>query len=152
VVTQQALRGFVEELTDARVVCVDDLPGTAAGPPTVAVRGEHLAYTIFTSGSTGRPKGVAVPHVAVANLLESFVDSLRLGPADRFVAAATLSFDIAVLELALPLLCGARLVVASRDEAADPAALRALLAASGATVMQATPATWRMLATTGGVP
>jgi amino acid adenylation domain-containing protein len=152
VVTQTALRGLVADLTDARAVCVDDLPGTVAEAPGIELRGEHLAYTIFTSGSTGRPKGVAVPHVAVANLLESFVDSLRLGPADRFVAVTTLSFDIAVLELALPLLCGARLVVASREEAADPAALRALLTASGATVMQATPATWRMLTSTGGVP
>lgn len=112
--------------------------------------GEHLAYVIYTSGSTGRPKGVGVPHRAVVAMLSSFVDLLALEPTDRLAAVTTLSFDISVLELLVPLVAGARVVVV--DNALDGPALRRLLIESGSTVMQATPATWRLLETAGGVP
>ncbi|MCT2582859.1 amino acid adenylation domain-containing protein [Actinophytocola gossypii] len=121
-------------------------------PPEVAVHGENLAYLIYTSGSTGRPKGVGVPHRAVVNLLTSFADLLAIEPADRLAAVTTLSFDISVLELLVPLVAGARVVVVTSEEAADGPALRRRLVESGATVMQATPATWRLLGTAGGVP
>ncbi|HEX2133001.1 MAG TPA: amino acid adenylation domain-containing protein [Actinophytocola sp.] len=121
-------------------------------PPEVAVHGEHLAYLIYTSGSTGRPKGVGVPHRAVVNLLASFADLLAIEPTDRLAAVTTLSFDISVLELLVPLVAGARVVVVTSEEAADGPALRRRLVDSGATVMQATPATWRLLDTAGGVP
>jgi amino acid adenylation domain-containing protein len=122
------------------------------GDPVAATKltGEHLAYLIYTSGSTGRPKAVGVPHRALVNLLTSFVDLLVLEPEDRLAAVTTLSFDISVLELLAPLVAGARVVVVG--DASDGPALRRQLVESGATVMQATPATWRLLETAGGVP
>ncbi|GAB3149668.1 non-ribosomal peptide synthetase [Microbispora hainanensis] len=111
-----------------------------------------LAYLMYTSGSTGRPKGVAVPHGAVVNLLESFASLLELTPRDAWLAVTTLSFDISVLELLLPLTCGARVVVASGHETADGRALRARAVTEAVTIMQATPASWRILLESGGVP
>ncbi|MEV4298507.1 non-ribosomal peptide synthetase [Microbispora rosea] len=111
-----------------------------------------LAYLMYTSGSTGRPKGVAVPHGAVVNLLESFASLLELTPRDAWLAVTTLSFDISVLELLLPLACGARVVVASGHETADGRALRSRAVAEAVTIMQATPASWRILLESGGVP
>ncbi|MGI5157096.1 non-ribosomal peptide synthetase [Microbispora sp. CA-102843] len=111
-----------------------------------------LAYLMYTSGSTGRPKGVAVPHGAVVNLLESFASLLELTPRDAWLAVTTLSFDISVLELLLPLACGARVVIASGHETADGRALRSRAVAEAVTIMQATPASWRILLESGGVP
>jgi amino acid adenylation domain-containing protein len=107
------------------------------------------AYVIYTSGSTGRPKGVAVPHGAVANFLASMAREPGLAASDRPLAVTTLSFDIAVLELLLPLAVGAPIVLASRDDALDGQALKALIERHGVNVMQATPATWRMLIEAG---
>ena len=137
----------------AEVIRVDD-PAMAAAPPLapVPVPGHALAYVIFTSGSTGQPKGVAIEHRAVANLVASFRRSLGLGREDRFVAVTTLSFDIAILELLLPLVCGADLVIATFHEVREPDRLRPLIQRTGATVMQATPQMWRMLDLAGGVP
>ncbi|MEV4383692.1 non-ribosomal peptide synthetase [Streptosporangium sp. NPDC049644] len=120
--------------------------GTPRGP-----RGD-LAYVMYTSGSTGRPKGVEVPRRAVRNLLGAFAERLKLTPEDRWLAVTTLSFDISVLELLLPLVCGARVVVASASQAADGRELRALAVAERITALQATPATWRILLEAGGVP
>jgi amino acid adenylation domain-containing protein len=128
------------------MVWIDELP--ADGPearPGVAVDGENPAYVIYTSGSTGRPKGVAVPHRALANFLESMRREPGLRPDDALVAVTSLSFDIAGLELYLPLTTGSRVVLASREEAADGALLADLVTSSGATVLQGTPSTWRLL-------
>ncbi|GAA4081638.1 non-ribosomal peptide synthetase [Nonomuraea soli] len=131
---------------------VGDL-GEASGPAAPLGDGPgDLAYLMYTSGSTGRPKGVAVPYDAVANLLRSFGDRLELGPGDVWLAVTTLSFDISVLELLLPLVRGARVVVAGLEESADGAALRALAEREYVTHLQATPATWRILLASGGVP
>jgi amino acid adenylation domain-containing protein len=108
-------------------------------------RGEDPAYVIYTSGSTGQPKGVVVPQRAVGNFLESMAGTPGLGAHDRLVAVTTLSFDIAVLELLLPLTVGGTVVLASRDEVLDGVALRTLIASCNATAMQATPAGWRLL-------
>jgi amino acid adenylation domain-containing protein len=150
--TDPSLADLVAGIVGPEVVVLDagDLDGDGADPRPVAP--EALAYTIFTSGSTGRPKGVSVPRGAVAALLGAFQGGLGLGESDRLVAVTTLSFDIAVLELVLPLLCGGRVVVADAGTAADGVALRRLLVASGATALQATPATWRMLVASGGIP
>ncbi len=113
---------------------------------------ENLAYVIFTSGSTGRPKGVQIPHRALTNLLQTFTRQPGLTSDDVMVAVTTLSFDIAALELYLPLMGGARLVIASAEDVIDGERLAALLSAQNATVMQATPATWRLLLTTGWKP
>ncbi len=127
----------------------DDTVYAAAPWSGAPPQGEDLAYVIFTSGSTGRPKGVQVTMGALTNFLFSMAEKPGLGADDVLVAVTTLSFDIAALELYLPLTQGARLVIASRETAADGAALAALLDTSGATVMQATPATWRMLLEAG---
>jgi amino acid adenylation domain-containing protein len=112
-------------------------------------RPEDPAYVIYTSGSTGKPKGVVVPHRAVASFLASMARTPGMVGDDVLLAVTTLSFDIAVLELQLPLTLGAEVVIASRDEAMDGFALRELLERSRATVMQATPITWRLLLEAG---
>ncbi|MCP4654106.1 MAG: amino acid adenylation domain-containing protein, partial [bacterium] len=110
---------------------------------------EHCAYVIYTSGSTGRPKGIAVSHRAVVNFLWSMAERPGLGAGDVLAAVTSPSFDIAVLELFLPLLAGARIELMTTAMAADGEALGQRLARSRATVMQATPATWRLLLEAG---
>ena len=110
---------------------------------------ETSAYVIYTSGSTGKPKGVMVPHRAVVNFLEVMRRTPGMSGADTVLAVTTLSFDIAVLELHLPFSVGARVVLASRDVAQDGGLLLAALEREGATVMQATPSTWRLLIAAG---
>ena len=117
-----------------------------------AARAEDPAYLIYTSGSTGKPKGVLVSHRAVVNFLVSMASRPGMGPGDTLVAVTTLGFDIAVLELLLGLHVGARVCIASRDQATDPLALQACLRDSRATMMQATPATWQMLLDAGWQP
>jgi amino acid adenylation domain-containing protein len=107
------------------------------------------AYVIYTSGSTGRPKGVVIPHRAVLNFLWSMSREPGLSAEDVVIAVTTLSFDIAVLELVLPLACGARVVIATREQTVSGNALSELLDRHGATLMQATPTTWRLLLETG---
>jgi len=109
----------------------------------------HLAYVIYTSGSTGRPKGVQIPHRAVVNFLTAIRRTPGLYPQDILLSVTTLSFDIAALELFLPLTVGACVVVASRAIAADGLQLRDKLRQTQATVMQATPSTWKMLLAAG---
>ncbi|MFL6198800.1 MAG: amino acid adenylation domain-containing protein, partial [Thermoanaerobaculia bacterium] len=108
---------------------------------------DNLAYILFTSGSTGRPKGVQIPQRALVNFLLSMAREPGLTADDVLLAVTTLSFDIAGLELLLPLIVGARVEIATREEASDAELLKKRLA--GATVMQATPATWRMLLDAG---
>jgi len=117
-------------------------PDCQAGP-------NDLAYVIYTSGSTGRPKGVMVEHGSLCNLLQDMRRRPGLTQEDTLLAVTTLSFDIAGVELYLPLLTGARLVVVDRRTAADGRLLLEALERFRATVMQATPATWRMLVDAG---
>jgi amino acid adenylation domain-containing protein len=108
-----------------------------------------IAYLIYTSGSTGRPKGVQVPHRATSNFLTGMQQAPGIGENDRLVAVTTLSFDIAFLELMLPLSVGAETVIAGYDDVRDGVALRKLVEGSGASMMQATPAGWRILVESG---
>jgi amino acid adenylation domain-containing protein len=148
IVTQRNLRDSLPA-TGARVVCLDgDWPEIArrpATPPTVAADPEQLAYVIYTSGSTGRPKGVQISHRALVNFLTTMRERPGLVARDVLLAVTTLSFDIAGLELYLPLSTGARVVIAPSEATEDPRALASLLERSRASVMQATPTTWRML-------
>lgn len=143
-----ALEGSVTMLLDDAT----DVPGPDEPLPAVPAHPDGLAYLIYTSGSTGQPKGVAVPHRSVTNLVASFHDDLDLTPEDRFAAVTTLSFDISVLELLVPLLLDVPLLVVGADEVGDGPALRRRLTEAGITAMQATPATWRLLLASGGVP
>ncbi|WP_055557518.1 non-ribosomal peptide synthetase, partial [Streptomyces sp. NBRC 110028] len=106
---------------------------------------DQAAYVIYTSGSTGRPKGVVVGRRALANFLSSMGELLPLTPADVWTAVTTIAFDIAALELYLPLTRGATLVLADQDTVRDPQALAELITTTGTTVMQATPSLWHAL-------
>jgi amino acid adenylation domain-containing protein len=117
--------------------------------PAVELAPENLANTLYTSGSTGKPKGVQIPHRALVNFLDSMACEPGLDPDDVLAAVTTLSFDIAGLELFLPLMVGARIVVVGRAVAAHGARLLETLAATRTTVMQATPTTWRLLLEAG---
>jgi amino acid adenylation domain-containing protein len=117
--------------------------------PPIATTADDLAYVIYTSGSTGKPKGVEISHRAVVNLLLSMSKKPGLKANDTLLAVTTLSFDIAGLELFLPLAVGAKLVIASREAAADGNFLLSRIVSSGATVMQATPVTWKLLIEAG---
>jgi amino acid adenylation domain-containing protein len=108
-----------------------------------------IAYVLFTSGSTGRPKGVEIPDRALNNLLAAMRTSPGLGPDEVLVAVTSASFDIAALELFLPLLAGARLVMATRAETRDGGALARLLDETHATLLQATPASFQLLLDSG---
>ena len=110
---------------------------------------DDLAYLIYTSGSTGNPKGTEIPHGALVNLLSSMLREPGISSTDTLVAITTLSFDIAALEILGPLVCGAKVVLASRDQVIDPESLAALIEDSEATIMQATPSTWRSLVESG---
>jgi amino acid adenylation domain-containing protein len=136
------------------VVCLEDCriegPGCECEeadllPPS----GDDLAYVIYTSGSTGQPKGVAIPHRALANFLLSMRRQPGLSADDALLAVTTICFDIAGLELFLPLIVGARTVIASRETATSGERLMARMEAAGITAMQATPATWRLLLEAG---
>jgi amino acid adenylation domain-containing protein len=109
------------------------------------ITGKNLAYVMYTSGSTGMPKGVEIPHEALVNFLASMQERPGLSAQDVLVAVTTFSFDIAGLEIFLPLVTGARLIFLSRDDAADGFRVLHHLQANNATVLQATPSTWRML-------
>ena len=109
------------------------------------INNKNLAYIIYTSGSTGQPKGVQITHDSVVNFLHSMSQVPGLKPRDIMVAVTTISFDIAVLEIYLPLIVGAKLVLASTEVVSNAEQLSELIAKSQATVMQATPSTWRLL-------
>jgi polyketide synthase PksJ len=149
VVTRGALAQEVLPKTDALLLdldieraALDKLDGTDLDGGASL---DDLAYVIYTSGSTGRPKGVCIEHRSLTNFLCSMRERPGLNAADILVAVTTLAFDISGLELYLPLVVGARVVIASWDTTVDPEALGRLLEESGATVMQATPSTWQML-------
>jgi len=145
VVTEKRVLDSLELPHGAPRVLLDEVAREAEPPAVGPVDPETPAYVIYTSGSTGKPKGVMVPHRAVTNFLQSMTKQPGLTASDTLLAVTTLSFDIAVLELWLPLTVGARVAVASREDSGEADRLIALMEREKPTVLQATPVTWRML-------
>jgi len=148
-----AFDGAIVLLTDDGRVAeirmpVTECTGEDAHPENIN-SGSSIAYLIYTSGSTGRPKGVRIGHRAAVNFLLSMAREPGIAAGDRLLAVTTLSFDIAVLELLLPLTVGATVIIASTEVAGDGHALGALARDCRPTIMQATPATWNMLISAG---
>lgn len=151
-VTQHTLRpNYAQD--QVKVFCVDEDPGELERenphPPVVSVGPADVVYTIFTSGSTGKPKGVQIEHHSLVNFLLSVRRTPGLDASDVLLAVTTLSFDIAGLELYLPLISGAKIVLAAKENASDGEALQSLMQQHHVTVFQATPATWRLLLAAG---
>ena len=147
-ITQSSLQDDLES-KPALVLCMDlaadELAKQSSDTPALTGSSRDLIYVIYTSGSTGLPKGVQLEHRGVVNFLTTMANEPGLNAQDTLVAVTTLSFDIAVLELFLPLCNGAKLVLADKDVAGDGLRLAELIDESGTTVMQATPATWQLL-------
>lgn len=150
--------GAVAEAVPPGVLLIDiaqEAEAIAAASPVRLSRpaeADPTAHVIFTSGSTGAPKGVEIGHRAVVNLVSSVLGEPGFAADDSIVAVTTVSFDIALAELLLPLVCGGSTHIATRAEMADPFALAGLMRSSNATVLQATPSLWRVLLDTGFKP
>jgi amino acid adenylation domain-containing protein len=140
-------------IRNPKIICLDSnlsaVPSKDETNPVCTTTPDHLAYVLYTSGSTGRPKGVQISHRALVNFLTSTRREPGLDASDVLLAVTTLSFDIAGLELWLPLTTGARVVIAKAETAMDGKLLARQMAECGATIMQATPVTWRLLLGTG---
>ncbi|MEM9924049.1 MAG: amino acid adenylation domain-containing protein [Cyanobacteria bacterium P01_D01_bin.50] len=157
VLTQANLVAYLEEnviqAQDISLVCLDkdweSIAQKSSENPSVDIKGSNLAYVIYTSGSTGKPKGVQLQHQGVVNFLVSMSKQPGLSEQDILCSVTTISFDIAGLELYLPLIVGAKLVLASQEVAASGAPLAKLMGDYNVTVMQATPATWYLLLAAG---
>ncbi|GAB2536855.1 hypothetical protein GCM10027085_29360 [Spirosoma aerophilum] len=121
---------------------LDMFPKTAL---QTVVTGDDLAYILYTSGSTGQPKGVLIEHHNLVNLLVSMITMPGITKADSLLAVTTISFDIAGLELFLPLLVGATLVLADTETTKDGRALLEVIQEQNITMIQATPATYKLM-------
>ena len=148
-ITQSSLVDLLPGHAETIVLDRVDLSGESGSDPVRVAGPEDLAYVIYTSGSTGRPKGVAVRQRGAVNFLASMARRPGLDSDDVLLAVTTIAFDISVLELFLPLSRGARVELVDRETLADGFRLRERVEASGATVVQATPATWRVLLEAG---
>ena len=151
VVCNEAVRHDIDYFS-GELLSVDGQWETILGAKSVdlpRVNPDSKAYIIFTSGSTGLPKGVQVPHRTVVNFLESMSQKPGLCSEDRLLAITTLSFDIAVLELYLPLIVGAQTIIATEEQSMDGSELKGLMSRYDINVMQATPSTWRGLLAAG---
>ena len=113
--------------------------------PSVVIHADNTAYVLFTSGSTGRPKGVRVTHRNLVNFLISMQSEPGISKHDVVLAHTTVAFDIAYLELFLPLFSGASLHMVSRTVAVDPFQLTGQLNKVGVSFIQATPGFWQMM-------
>ncbi|MEZ4660712.1 MAG: amino acid adenylation domain-containing protein, partial [Caldilineaceae bacterium] len=153
IVTSADLAAQAPMMEGGHRVCLDsDWPTIAQRPatsPRTAVQPSNLAYLIYTSGSTGQPKGVQIEHRNVVNFLTAMQQQPGLASDDVLLAVTTLSFDISILEIFLPLVSGAHVVVADRLTVVDGRELLAALRQHRVTVMQATPTTWSMLVEAG---
>ncbi|MGF7179802.1 non-ribosomal peptide synthetase [Tunturiibacter psychrotolerans] len=151
VTEQQFLLNLSTTMT--KVVCFDRdrnlIERQSSAVPSSGLKQNNLMYVIYTSGSTGKPKGVQITHKSVVNFLASMRSEPGICESDRLLAVTTISFDIAGLEVYLPLTSGANVILATTDIVGDGIALAGLIKKSRPTLMQATPATWRMLLESG---
>jgi len=129
--------------------CRKKLPDYSEEDPHIVIEGHSLAYTLYTSGSTGRPKGVQIEHHSLLNFLVSMQQLLEITPNDRLLAVTTVCFDISGLELYLPLVAGAQLVLADRATAKDARLLLDMIRTENISMMQATPSTWKLMLDAG---
>ncbi|WP_214103968.1 non-ribosomal peptide synthetase [Acrocarpospora catenulata] len=146
ILTQRHLRS---SLPNRNVLTLEDITPNPEISPKSERKGSDRAYVLYTSGSTGRPKGVVIPHRALLNFLWAMRTLLNAAPDDIWLALTSLSFDISGLELYLPLITGARLVIADTETARDGARLRTLVETERITHLQATPSGWRVLLDAG---
>lgn len=133
----------------ANVLRVEECPEIIELPDLPLFNADNLAYVIYTSGSTGEPKGVEISHSAAVNFLTSMRQTPGITRLDRLLALTTLSFDISILEIFLPLITGAQVVIATKEDARDGRRISRLLNEHSVTIMQATPTTWRILMESG---
>jgi amino acid adenylation domain-containing protein len=150
IITQQKFSDTIAA-TGVETICAEKFVGTQTDSqkPQSAVKPDDIAYTIYTSGSTGKPKGTQISHRALVNFLATMQQRPGIAASDVLLAVTTISFDIAGLELVLPLTVGATVVIAPSKTVTDFNALAELMRSSNATMMQATPTTWRGLIETG---
>lgn len=152
VLSESGLEGTLPQ-NGSQIICLDSewetISRFSEENPEAKNNGESLAYLIYTSGSTGNPKGVQIEQHALINFLLSMAEKTELKESDTLLAVTTLSFDIAGLELFMPLISGAGIVLAGRDEVIDGSKLIALLNEHSVSIMQATPATWRLMVEEG---
>lgn len=138
---------FKQDLTFLSIEALERLPKCSFNYKPIS--SDAIAYVIYTSGSTGLPKGVELPHGAVSNFITSMGTRPGIKNSDRLLAVTTLSFDIAVLELYLPIVKGAAVRIATKEESMNGDALNSIIEKENITVMQATPSTWRLLLASG---
>ncbi|MDM9630301.1 non-ribosomal peptide synthetase [Robiginitalea aurantiaca] len=150
-ITSRKVASSIE--SEARSLLIEDilpdLPKYPDTPPPVKVDNKELAYILYTSGSTGKPKGVPVTHGNLVNFLHSMQREPGIEETDRLLSITTISFDIAGLELFMPLLKGATVVLTSEENSRDSRLLMDVMKEEEITVMQATPTTWQMLLDAG---
>lgn len=150
--TQQKLSGMFPQF-NGNEICLDKdwdkISKHQNSNPAQKLSSRNLAYIIYTSGSTGKPKGVQIEHQSVVNFLFSMLNEPGLNQSDILLSVTTLSFDIAGLELYLPLIAGAKVVLASKENSVDGNALLNLIQTKKITIMQATPSTWRLMLPAG---
>lgn len=150
--TQRELSDNIKEFFGVKV-CIDTdwnkISEEDSNDIVVQSNSENLAYIIYTSGSTGKPKGVQISHRALNNFLYTMMEAPGSTPQDTILSVTTMSFDIFGLELFMPLLNGGRVVIAEREDTLDGASLATLIEKHSATIMQATPSTWRLMLEAG---
>jgi amino acid adenylation domain-containing protein len=148
-VTEEQLVQHLPDTGHTQLVFLDGEWPRQVENPEPQTHPNHLAYVIYTSGSTGKPKGVMIEHGALTNFISSMQRLSEIGPSDVLLGVTTLGFDIAGLEMFLPLTVGARLAIAGEETVIDGRALLAEIERRDVTVMQATPVTWRLLIDAG---
>jgi nonribosomal peptide synthetase DhbF len=151
-IAQRLPDGIVHLLLDdpetARALTQLPDTGPSGADRTQPLTPDHPAYVIYTSGSTGTPKGIVITHASLLNFLLAMQEAFQLQARDRLLAVTTVGFDIAALELFLPLLAGARLIIAPKESVQDAPALAQLIKNMGTTILQATPTLWSALLAT----